>query len=274
MLHNCATQRSLPPSQRQRQQQQQRQHQQQVFVALGSVGAVVVVFKASRAQCDEAEEEFQEDRETKEKSFVRDALEAAVSSVRDAKYGCFVTVAEERGAMQPYPRLVEVQASPDLATAWIVSNLATRKVAQIQQQGRVAIFVWHPESMTEVTLFGRARVMSKPDAVKKWPGEDWKLFYPDGPEASLRYCCIEVEVDRLEIISVGHGIATGEDPKDWHPPAVLARRIPRSRNGRADSRDRGDGEEQSESSGSSERRPHWVVQVEIPSRLDALRGGG
>ena len=126
--------------------------------------------------------------------------------------------------MQPCPRMVEVQTSPDLATAWICSNLATRQVAQMQRLGRIAISVWHPESMTEVALMGRARLLPKPDAVKKWPGEDWKLFYPDGPEASAHYCCIEVEVDRLEIVSIGYGIATGEDPRDWHPPAVLERR--------------------------------------------------
>jgi len=159
-------------------------------------------------------------------SEVDEALCAVLEILKEAKYGFLVSLdasgAHEQTAHKPRGRIVEVHFEEGLAKLWISTNEATRKVQQVMQQERVAVLVWHAESMSAVELGGCAKVLRGAEAQAKWPGKEWLTFIPEGPQ-SVRYCCIEISVDYIEIVSVGYGIALGEDPGHWHPPLCMTR---------------------------------------------------
>lgn len=174
---------------------------------------------------------------------VAKVLALSTSVLSDTKIALLATVAHHGDALQPRGRMVQVFPSETLDVVWVCSNDATRKMAEIQTNPHVAICAWHQDSMSHVEISGRASLLPRPQAESRFP-EDWLLFYPDGPK-SPRFCCIEVAVDRIEVVSIGYGVGCGEDPKDWHPPTAVVRNAK-------------DGQ--------------WVLEHPSEHRLKALRG--
>jgi len=147
---------------------------------------------------------------------VNEVVKAAAEILCASKHACLATL----DSTHPRLRIVEFQFNQDLTKLWICTNRATRKVQQLCAQDQVSVFVFHEDSLSEVELVGRASVTTADFAQGKWPGDDWYMFFPEGPQ-SPRFLCIEIAVERIEVVSVGHAIALGEDPGHWYPPAAL-----------------------------------------------------
>jgi general stress protein 26 len=98
----------------------------------------------------------------------------------------------------------------DLDADWkasFVTSASSRKVEEIRRTGRLALAFQHDADMAYVALAGRARVDADPAArARVWiPGLDrWFAAGESDPDAVV----VTLEVERLEMLSLGRGILT------------------------------------------------------------------
>lgn len=139
-------------------------------------------------------------------------LAAAREIIAAAGYCALVTV-DATG--RPQARAMEPFAPDDDFVVWMATNPATRKVGEIRADPRVTLYYFDPAGPSYVTLLGRARLIDDPqEKAKRWR-EGWEAFYPNREEG---YLLVEVTPERIEVVSVPHGIVG--DEATWRPPAV------------------------------------------------------
>jgi len=142
-------------------------------------------------------------------------LDAAREIMGIARYCALITLGPEGEprvrTMDPFP--------PDRdLTVRLGTNRSTRKVAQIREDSRVALYYFDPKGASYVTIRGNARLIDDPSQKKFWWKENWEEFYEDSYRGE-DYVLIEVTPSSCEVVSVEHGIA--DAPKGWKPAAVV-----------------------------------------------------
>jgi general stress protein 26 len=139
---------------------------------------------------------------------------AAADVMKAARYTTLITLGAD-GRSQA--RIVDpATPEPDL-TIWIATNPLTRKVAELQRDGRVTLLYFNTALGEYVTVLGTATLVTDSTAkVKHWKS-DWAPFYKSGPRGS-DYLLIRVKPTHLEVVSPSHKIVS--DPKTWLPASV------------------------------------------------------
>jgi general stress protein 26 len=108
--------------------------------------------------------------------------------------------------MQPF--------EPDAAfVIWLGTSPSTRKVAQVERDGRATLSYVHPSGPDYVTLVGHASVVRSDAERRRHWREGWDAFFPGGPTGA-NYLVIRFEPERIEIVSTTHEVA--------HRPAAPA----------------------------------------------------
>lgn len=146
----------------------------------------------------------------------REVWEAALATMRAARYGFLITL-DETG--HPRARLViayGIGHDPDL-TLRIATNPTTRKVAEIRRDSRATLAYGDVAGEGYVTLLGEARLQDDLGERRRWWDETLRPFFPAGPEGE-DFLLIEFRPRRIEVMSFTHKIAA--EPDAWHP-AVL-----------------------------------------------------
>jgi general stress protein 26 len=142
-------------------------------------------------------------------------LHAARDIMAAARYAALITV-DAGGA--PQARTVDVFAPDSAMVVRIGTNRRTRKVEEIRGNPQVALYYYDPASMGYVTLRGRARLVDDSTQKARYWKPEWAGLYQD---RARDYLLITVIPERLEIVSIRHGI-TG-DQATWRPPTVNLR---------------------------------------------------
>ena len=142
-----------------------------------------------------------------------DSLVAAARAIMESARYCALITLDETG--NPRVRAMDPFApEPDLSV-WLGTHRRTRKVSDIRNDPRVALYYLAPGAVGYVSLTGTARIVDDPgEAARRWK-EEWEQYYAD-PEAD--YVLIEVTPLRLEVVDYRLGI-TG-DSTTWMPPSV------------------------------------------------------
>lgn len=141
-------------------------------------------------------------------------ISAAREVMGKARYCTMVTLGRDG---HPQARVVDPFAPEEELTVWIATRPVTRKVREIETDGRVTLLYFEAASQAYVTLIGRAElVRDRAEKARRWKPE-WKAFYADENRGD-DYLLIRVRPIRLEILSPGHGLSN--DPKTWQPVAV------------------------------------------------------
>jgi len=141
-------------------------------------------------------------------------LDVARQVMHDARYCALVTLGNDG---QPQARVVDPFLPDDGMTVWIGTNPITRKVAQIRKDARVTLFYFDGESLSYVTILGRAELVDDPTEKAKHWKEEWAPLYTDGSRGE-DYLLIRVRPRRIEVVSYGGGVPN--DPVTWRPAAV------------------------------------------------------
>ncbi|MCA1732298.1 MAG: pyridoxamine 5'-phosphate oxidase family protein [Acidobacteria bacterium] len=138
-------------------------------------------------------------------------LGAAREIMAAAGFCALITIGEDG---HPQARVMD-PAAPDARMAvTLMTNPASRKVAQIARDPRVTLFYFDPESLGYVTIVGRAeRVVDPEEKRRRWL-DRWSPHIAR-PEDALLY---EVVPQRIEVVSVARGV-TG-DEGTWTPPSI------------------------------------------------------
>jgi general stress protein 26 len=117
---------------------------------------------------------------------------------------CFVITINRIG--QPNARLMEHFAPEDDLTLWIGTDAVSQKVTHIIENTQVTIADEDPANYAYVMLQGSAQIVQNPDIQRQYWREDWREFFPEGPE-STNYVLIKFTPHRLEMMSHAQGIA-------------------------------------------------------------------
>ena len=142
-----------------------------------------------------------------------DSLEqVAREIIAAANYAALITLDAEG---HPRARVMDPFPPEEGMTVWLATNPRSRKVEQITADSRVTLYYFDETGLGYVTLMGTARLVNDAEEkARRWkPG--WEAFYPDRESS---YLLIEVTPQRMEVISVKHGL--DGDPSTWTPPAL------------------------------------------------------
>ncbi len=142
-------------------------------------------------------------------------LSAAREVIESAGYANLITLDADG---QPQARIMDPFPPEADLTVWMGTRSSTRKVAQLGREPRATLFYFDPAGPAYVTLVGRAQLVTDPAEKVRRFKKGWAAFYDDGPHGD-DYVLIRFATERVEIVSIPHGIASG--PKAWKP-AVIA----------------------------------------------------
>lgn len=136
---------------------------------------------------------------------------AAFDVMKVARYCTLITIGAQG---QPQARIVDPLVAEGEGTIWIATNPLSRKVKEIEKDGRVTLMFFNAAGNEYVTVIGRAALVTH--AARKaahWKVE-WNPFYKaqsGGPDVML----YEVRPSRLEVSSPRHTI--NNDARTWQP---------------------------------------------------------
>jgi general stress protein 26 len=116
---------------------------------------------------------------------------------------------------RPQARTMDPFAPDDAMTVWLGTHRASRKVAQIRNDPRVALYYEAPGGAGYVAISGTAHLVDDPsEKARRWK-EEWEQFYVD---RESDYLLIEVTPEVLEIVDYSRDIVG--DPDTWRVPSV------------------------------------------------------
>ena len=115
----------------------------------------------------------------------------------------------------PRARVMDAFLPDEDFNIWFGTNPKSRKVAEINSDGRISILYYDLGKGAYATVYGEAKIDSSAEAKKLFWKESWANFYPDYPN---NYTLIKVIPQRIEIISESHGIKG--DSITWKPAFI------------------------------------------------------
>ncbi len=147
---------------------------------------------------------------------------AAAREVMAAAGICTLITLDASG--HPQARVMDPFPPDDDFTVWMGTNRSTRKVKQIEADPRVTLSCFDPDGIGYVTLLGRAELVDSPEERARHFKPTWTDFYQDEHRGD-DFVLIRLVPERLEMISISHGIASA--PRGWKPYSLELRRRPR-----------------------------------------------
>jgi general stress protein 26 len=136
--------------------------------------------------------------------------------VTAAEYPTFITL---DASGRPQARTVQPMKPDSTWTVWFATNPRTRKVGEVERDGRVVLHYFDPATLSYVSLIGRARtVRDRVTRDQHW-NPAWDAFYKN---RDTDVVLIAVEAEQLEVVSIKLGL-TG-DPVTWRPASLKIRR--------------------------------------------------
>ncbi len=143
----------------------------------------------------------------------REQMISAAREIMKAAHICALITLDENG--QPQARAMDPFAPEDDMVVWLGTNPKTRKVRHIRNDPRVTLFYFDPEGGSYVSLVGTARLVNdKNEKARRWK-EEWNSFYTNRED---NYLLIAVTPERLELVSIAHGI--DGDSETWTTPSL------------------------------------------------------
>ena len=92
----------------------------------------------------------------------------------------FVSFATFGADSYPDVRVLLVAAKDDTDTIWFATEVESKKIAQIQNHPKAAIYGYDMEAMTEFRLFGHVALLNDSAARQKVWRDDFIQHFPDG----------------------------------------------------------------------------------------------
>ena len=145
----------------------------------------------------------------------RSEILAAAREVMAAARFCTLVTLDETG--HPTARVMDPFPAEEDFTVWMATNSATRKVAHLKADPRATLLCFDPEGIAYVTLLGAAGLVDDQAERERRFKPGWSEFYEDEHRGD-DYLLIRFVPFRLEMVSIGHGIAA--EPRGWEPAVI------------------------------------------------------
>ena len=140
-----------------------------------------------------------------------------VRLVVEAEDVCFLMTRGEAGQIDA--RLMQPFGPEEDMTFWFGTSDGSRKVQEVEREGRATVGYLLPAEGAYVTFQGRATVERDPALRRRYWRESFAEFWPEGPEGP-DYVLIRFRPSRLEVMHLQQDVAP--DPYGLQP-AVLWR---------------------------------------------------
>ena len=147
-----------------------------------------------------------------------DLEKAARTIIAAAQYAVFVTL-DSTG--HPQTRQVQPVAPDSGMVVRFATNPRSRKVAEVERDGRASLHYFDPGSLAYVTLYGRARLLRSAEDKNRYWNPAWTPFYRDRDTSVV---LVEVVPERLELVDIKRDI--DGDPLTWRAPTLRFPRRP------------------------------------------------
>ena len=106
---------------------------------------------------------------------------------------------------RPHARLVAHSGVDRDLSIWIGTSPASRKVTEIERAGQATYAVEDRASFASLAMSGIATIESEVEVrVARW-NEDFRPFFPDGPEGN-DFVLIHLVPDEIELIDFANGV--------------------------------------------------------------------
>ncbi|MCA9735898.1 pyridoxamine 5'-phosphate oxidase family protein [candidate division KSB1 bacterium] len=139
-------------------------------------------------------------------------ISAALEMMNEVPFCALITV---DGNGQPHVRTMDPFAPDSNLVVWFGTNKLSRKVKEIENDGRVSLYYADPKGQGYVTIEGIAILVDEKNIKsEKWKNE-WDKFYPDRENT---YILIKILPRKLSIISYKHGLSG--NPQNWAAHAI------------------------------------------------------
>ena len=143
----------------------------------------------------------------------RDTLIAAAGNLMKSAGYCALVTLDENGF--PNVRTMHPFEPEKDMTVWLGTNSNSRKVNEIKNNPRVALYYFLSNASGYVVLKGIATLTDDPAMTGKYWKEKWEDYYEDQKK---NYMLIKVVPDKIEVVDYNSGI-TG-DSDTWAVPSV------------------------------------------------------
>lgn len=151
-------------------------------------------------------------------------LDELYARLKDYRTAMLTTVTAE-GYIHSRPMMTQ-EREPD-ADLWFVSSLNSDKIQEIRVHPKVGVIYFHDSDNSYISLSGVARVETDKEFIRGHWKEDWRAWFPEGPEQS-DICMIKVEAHEAEywepkggrirvMFEMARGALTGTHP-EINPP--------------------------------------------------------
>jgi general stress protein 26 len=132
--------------------------------------------------------------------------------MQKVRYCALITV-DSKG--QPHVRAMDPFLPDENMIVYLGTNPKSRKVQEIQNNHRVALYYSDDTGEGYVAIIGTAVLVDDPKKKAVWWKKQWEEFYKDQEES---YLLIKVIPERLEIVNYKHNILS--DTETWSVPYV------------------------------------------------------
>lgn len=131
------------------------------------------------------------------------------SEIRDTMEACTFCILVTRGRTGDLEaRLMDPLPPEEDLSVWMVTDPSTRKVRQLEADPRATLAYVDEGGIGYVTLLGRARLVTDLEERRRRWRDEWKEFYPEGPEGET-FALIEFRPERIEAMSVSREVGAG-----------------------------------------------------------------
>lgn len=105
-----------------------------------------------------------------------------------------MTTVSRDGHLTSRPMALQKQALPD-SDLWFAAELDSEKIADLKADPRVNLACFHEKgNRAYISIAGTARIDTDKQRIKSLWQEDWKIYFPEGPEAT-DICLIHVTAE-------------------------------------------------------------------------------
>ncbi|MCK4724553.1 MAG: pyridoxamine 5'-phosphate oxidase family protein [Anaerolineales bacterium] len=143
----------------------------------------------------------------------RDTLIAVARKLMASARYCALITIDSTG--HPQARAMEPFPPEDDMTVWFGTKRTSRKVQEIRNNPRVALYYADCQGDGYLTISGTAKIVDDPEEKARCWRESWESFYP---EREKNYSLIKVSPKQLELLSIKHGITGNEET--WRIPSL------------------------------------------------------
>jgi general stress protein 26 len=142
----------------------------------------------------------------------RDTLLSVARQYMDTVRYCALVTVDSTG--YPHVRMMDPFQPDDNMIVWLGTNRNSRKVQEIRNNPRVALFYADDKGTGYVSIIGKAGLVDDAEMKAELWKPGWERFYKNKDD----YILIKVIPGKLEILNYKHAIFG--DKKTWRTPSV------------------------------------------------------